>query len=109
MGSIFDPTQVVLSEFFMAPSLPGDYNNNGAVDAADYVIWRKNVGLNATLPNDAVGGVIGASHYSQWKSNFGAFRTMGGGPPVGTAVPEPSTLLLLLAAAASIVCQRRYR
>jgi hypothetical protein len=24
-----------------APSLPGDYDQNGTVDAADYVVWRK--------------------------------------------------------------------
>src|SRR5690349_17241067 len=23
------------------PALPGDYNGNGTVDAADYVVWRK--------------------------------------------------------------------
>ena len=26
------------------PSLPGDFNNDGTVDAADYVVWRKNPG-----------------------------------------------------------------
>ena len=25
-----------------APSLPGDFNHDGTVDAADYVVWRKN-------------------------------------------------------------------
>ncbi len=24
--------------------LPGDFNHDGAVDAADYVVWRKNPG-----------------------------------------------------------------
>src|SRR3954452_12206466 len=27
--------------------LPGDYNSNGAVDAADYVVWRSNLGLGS--------------------------------------------------------------
>ncbi len=35
----------------------GDYNQNGAVDAADYVFWRKTINTPAT--------------YSQWRSNFG--------------------------------------
>jgi hypothetical protein len=26
--------------------LVGDYNQNGAVDAADYVVWRNNIGTN---------------------------------------------------------------
>ena len=29
--------------------VPGDYNNNGTVDAADYVIYRKKAGTNFTL------------------------------------------------------------
>jgi hypothetical protein len=26
------------------PALPGDYNGDGTVDAADYVVWRKTLG-----------------------------------------------------------------
>src|SRR4029079_1268998 len=29
-----------------SPSVSGDYNGNGVVDAADYVVWKKNLGLN---------------------------------------------------------------
>ena len=32
--------------------LPGDFNNDGKVDAGDYATWRKNDVANATLPND---------------------------------------------------------
>jgi len=28
----------------LVPSIPGDFNNNGVVDAADYVVWRKGLG-----------------------------------------------------------------
>lgn len=35
----------------------GDYNQNGATDAADYVVWRKTLNTAPT--------------YSQWRSNFG--------------------------------------
>ena len=30
------------------PDLPGDYNHNGIVDAADYVVWRKGLGTTYT-------------------------------------------------------------
>ena len=30
------------------PTLPGDFNRDGIVDAADYVVWRKGVGIAAT-------------------------------------------------------------
>src|SRR4029078_3739764 len=41
----------------VVPTLEGDYNGNGVVDAADYVWWRKNDG--------------GAAGYSIWRANFG--------------------------------------
>ena len=33
-----------------AVTLAGDFNHNGVVDAADYVVWRKNDGTPATTP-----------------------------------------------------------
>jgi autotransporter-associated beta strand protein len=70
--------------------LAGDYNDDGVVDAADYVAWRKNVGQPAgTLPNDPTGLPIGDDQYNTWTSNFGATPSGSGG-----AVPEPSALAL---------------
>ena len=78
-----------------APQVAGDYNQNGVVDAADYVIWRKNVG-GTTLPNRGTGisGPVGMSDYDLWRSRFGATSGSGGGAVVN--VPEPATLVLLL-------------
>lgn len=74
------------------PILAGDYNNNGVVDAADYVTWRKNEGPNAALPNDN-GEVTQAGRYTLWRANFG--KTPGSGSSL-TAVPEPTTILFAL-------------
>jgi hypothetical protein len=38
-------------------NLPGDYNLDNVVDAADYVVWRKNLGSGTSLPNDDTDGV----------------------------------------------------
>jgi hypothetical protein len=73
------------------PPVSGDYNGNHVVDAADYAIWRKNVGTTNVLPNDLIGGTIGPAHYDQWRSNFG--KTVGAA--AATAVPEPQTHSLL--------------
>jgi hypothetical protein len=51
--------------------LVGDYNGNGIVDAADYIVWRKNQGTTHMLPNDSIGGTIGAAQYDQWRAHFG--------------------------------------
>jgi hypothetical protein len=44
----------------------GDYNNNGTVDAADYVLWRN----GGPLQNDSTPGVQ-AGDYDVWRANFG--------------------------------------
>jgi hypothetical protein len=52
-------------------STNGDYNNNGTVDAADYVVWRKNLNQPVTLPNDPTPGMVDTSDYNVWRGNFG--------------------------------------
>jgi hypothetical protein len=53
----------------------GDFNLNGIVDAADYVVWRKNAGRTVSasrLEGDATGdGVVDSADYGIWKQNFG--------------------------------------
>ena len=89
--------------------LSGDYNNNGIVDAADYTVWRDNLGSMATLPNDPLGGMIGQAHYDQWKASFGMTAGSGSGSgATGSAsalatVPEPSTAVLLIVPLAALV------
>jgi hypothetical protein len=67
----------------------GDYNDDGTVDAADYVVWRKTDSGNSP-------------GYTDWQENFG--EVMGGGSAGASAsqtgVPEPATLVLLIIAAA---------
>ena len=74
---------------------PGDYNQNGTVDAADYTLWRDNLGAPAgALPNDVDGGIIGQPQYDTWKANFGATGGASSGSPADTIanVPEPASL-----------------
>jgi hypothetical protein len=82
-----------------APGLPGDYNDDGSVDAADYVVWRKNEGTTNALPNDPIGGTIGPAQFNQWRANFGAMAGSGSVAPdsVSGTVPEPNCLPMLLA------------
>ena len=85
--------------------IPGDYNDDGTVDAADYVVWRTNEGTQNTLPNDPIGGAIGDDQYNQWASNFGA-TAPGSGSFNGNAVPEPCTWLLVATGACLAVFRR---
>jgi hypothetical protein len=78
------------------PVIPGDYNNDGKVDSADYVVWRKNEGTMNILPNNPIGGTIDADQYNQWRAHFGQTTPPGGAGQSEAAVPEPATVVLLL-------------
>jgi hypothetical protein len=77
--------------------LPGDYNENNAVDAADYALWRDHNGTATALPNDDTAGV-GADDYTRWRTNFGRTAGAGSSASAAAAVPEPTGALSLLCA-----------
>jgi hypothetical protein len=96
--------------FGAVPGVAGDYNNNGVVDAADYVVWRAAVGQPAgTLPNDTAGGTIGPAQYNLWRSKFGATSGSGSGLSAGSAVPEPASVGILLVGLLGIALRREQR
>ncbi len=82
-GLTWDTSQLASGMLSAAPGLPGDFNNNGTVDAADYVVWRNGLGTTYTQ-ND----------YNVWRSHFG--QTAGSGSLTGGAVPEPATTVVLI-------------
>jgi T5SS/PEP-CTERM-associated repeat protein len=89
----------------VSAGLPGDYNDDGTVDAADYVVWRKNEGTSNALSNDPIGGTIGQPQYDQWSAHFG--KTAGSGSSSNATVPEPGSAILLILGAAIGSCTRR--
>jgi hypothetical protein len=68
--------------FTVAP-LPGDFNNDGVVDAADYVLGRKSLS-NAQ------------QSYDTWRANFGQTVGSGSSAIANAAVPEPATAVMLM-------------
>ncbi len=100
-------SQSVVLQVVEATTLPGDYNNNGTVDAADYVLWRKYNNTSTTLPNDSTPGTD-PSDYEVWRTHFGQPPGSGSGATANSAVPEPGTLVLLTFAAV-VRCLRRCR
>jgi hypothetical protein len=80
----------VLPTIITPPTLPGDYNKDGAVNAADYVVWQK--------------GIAGAgSTYNTWRTNFGRTSGSGGG------VPEPASLAAIAVWGIIVFSVRRWR
>jgi hypothetical protein len=93
------------------PVVLGDYNQNGVVDAADYVVWRSNLGPGG-LANEAgiSPGAVDQADYQFWRSRFGATVGIPISSMTAAAVPEPfASVLLTIAALASPVsrCRRR--
>ena len=103
--------------------VPGDYNVNGAVDAADYVLWRDKLNQNVTLPNDTTPGTVTPADYDVWRANFGRsgapagpstlttgfVRYVTSGSASSAAVPEPSTVFLAGIGLAPLVAGTRRR
>lgn len=88
-----------------APGVAGDYNGNGVVDAADYVLWRN----GGPLANEVdTPGTVNAADYDAWRTRFG--NTAGSGSGLAAAgVPEPSSIILVLSALLAPVAVRRSR
>lgn len=77
---------------FSVPSQPGDYNGDGKVDAADYVLWRNSPGDFGGDPNG----------YNTWRANFGAPSGLG----AASGVPEPTALILVMVGLVLLGMQR---
>lgn len=93
-GPAFPWDDVSLTVIDVSPDrLDGDYNDDGVVDAADYVMWRNNVGApSGSLPNDPHNTPIGTDQYTTWKDNYG--MSLPPGALQLQNIPEPETLAL---------------
>lgn len=63
------PGSVINSKQDLRIAAEGDFNGDGAVDAADYTVWRDTNGSTTDLRADANGdGVVDQADYDLWKS-----------------------------------------
>ncbi|MEX0643378.1 MAG: hypothetical protein WD468_11785 [Pirellulales bacterium] len=84
-------------ELITSLGTPGDFNDDGVVDAADYVVWRKNDGTsNALLNDDGLGTPITSAHYDLWRANFGVGNGSGSSLVMDAPIPEPSGPVLAI-------------
>jgi hypothetical protein len=89
-----------VAKFIDGPA--GDYNNNGTVDAADYVVWR-----------DGLGTTFTQGEYDVWRANFG--KTVAGAAALAdtpstessTTIPEPVSAVLVNFEVLPLVAARR--
>lgn len=91
-------TPLITNTGLLLIGILGDYNDNGQVDAADYVLWRKNPANYG-----------GASGYNVWRANFGATAGSGSGSSLGESgtVPEPGIIILAMIGGLGLTVSRR--
>lgn len=84
-------------------TLPGDYNDDGLVDAADYTVWRDTLGDEVNLRADGNNdGLVDPEDLDIWKSNYGRASSQGS-MALRTVVPEPSACVVAALAIVLIV------
>jgi hypothetical protein len=88
--------------------VPGDYNGNGTVDAADYVQWRNRGPLQNEVETP---GIVTDEDYIAWRARFGNTAGAAGGNLLASAaaVPEPAGLALVLVACVCLAARRSWR
>ena len=79
---IYNPTNVQL--LVVSTSLPGDFNNDGFVDAIDYAVWREGLGT-----------IFTSLDYDIWRANFGSSLPATGATQQ-SGVPEPGSMVMVL-------------
>jgi T5SS/PEP-CTERM-associated repeat protein len=97
---LYLPRSVVL-EVVDAAVLAGDYNADGVVNSADYVVWRNYEGQGVTLPNEdptVTPGMVTSEDLDVWRTHFG--QTAGHAARFSSsrtaAVPEPDAMLIAM-------------
>jgi hypothetical protein len=94
-GDTFVPGYPVVIASRDAPELPpGDLNENGSVDAADYVVWRNGLGATHTQ-----------SDFDKWRANFGRSAVQ---LTTQSTTPEPATWLLMAIVASFLIPSHQF-
>ena len=82
-------------DYRVTAQLAGDFNGDGIVDAADYTLWRDNLGApDESVINFGGDGINGVDQgdFDLWEANFGASAS----PSQSYSVPEPTSCGLML-------------
>lgn len=97
-GLTWNTSQLYTTGTLSVGGLLGDYNLNGKVDSADYVVWRNTLGQTGTgLAADGdFNNVIDAGDFAVFRGHFGETAGMRTGAASNVVVPEPASVLLML-------------
>lgn len=107
-GLKWDTSSLYVTGVVSVVGMLGDYNLDGTVDAADYVVWRDTMGSTTNPAADGDrNGVVDEGDYAVWKAHFGMNAT--GSGQGASVIPEPRTLALVLLSIAARAVPSRIR
>jgi hypothetical protein len=97
----------MLTVTLVQQTLIGDYNSNGTVDAADYVVWRETLGeVGSGLAADGNGNnQIEGGDYTVWRARFAQASSKGSF--ANFTVCEPATIAMLIATMLATIASRQ--
>lgn len=100
----------------IGPASSADYNDDGQVDGADFLLWQRTLGQTVTASTGADGsgnGVIDRLDLAVWTSHYSQTAVVPAGQPASTAVPEPASMMAAIIGAAVLLIHgltsRRHR
>jgi serralysin len=100
--------ELALSAVSLVVEATGDFNADGRVDGADFLLWQASLGsTGAGLAADGNrDGVVDAADLAVWRGQFGASSA-----PTAIAIPEPAAATQFFTIAGALVwaCRRRRR
>lgn len=102
-GALGEVYRFALTGTGLSPS--GDYDVDGDVDGADFLVWQRAFSSGSQLAADGnQNGVVDAGDLTVWRDNFGVPRTVS----AQAAIPEPTSLTLLFAGMIAAAAARRH-
>jgi hypothetical protein len=96
--------QILRAVAGVAPSEDADFNNDGTVDGADFLVWQRGFGAagSPTTGDANNDGNVNDADLGIWKQQYGSTT-----PSPVASVPEPAAGVLGLVAAAMLTWRRR--
>lgn len=114
-GMPSEPLQQLAIAAYATVYRRGDYNLDHSVNDLDYNLWRSTMGSNNAATDGNENGIVDAADYVVWRDNYTGPPVGGGAAPLGASfsapltTPEPSSCALVIigAGVAHLLSPRR--
>lgn len=100
-GTIMDANLANVTRIIERNLAPGDYNFDGVVNNADYLVWKNSYGSTTAAEADGNGdGVVNAADYTVWRNSMA-------GAAQSVTIPEPTSAAIVALGLLSAGFRRR--